>query len=379
MKILSYLSDGKQLDHAVDEWIIEPQVLSRFGRLTIDQTNSLARSCQGPCFLEWDVLMTEDCFRVKVEELKKIDLDLFQGVRVQDPGAFHYVKQKTKLPLHLILETGHHNLASLEQWCDLAGERLQRVSLSLELTAEKLKCFIPFLHARQVEVEFLGLGRILLFYTPRKLLTPLKRYAPSEQKKRLLENEEVIEALASSEESAHKNFPVLENEHGTFMFHLKNHGLLSQHSILTELGLDCLRLDLRFGDEAFLEYAANWTELLKHYPHALTHSFFRSNKTDVLFPKLKNKNLQNRQGNFQGKVIDVIKERFLVLENQKGKLTQGEWLCLKSPLGKKKDVELKKIFNSNLEERKVLEDKVILIPYEKGFPAGSLFFTTEVL
>ena len=112
-----------------------------------------------------------------------------------------------------------------------------------------------------------------------------------------------IEAAGQSEESPHKGFPLLENEHGTFMFLPIDHCLLDSLSELSELGVAHLRIDNRFMSEGLftrvMEHFNNPSEesfeMIKDASQArLIRGFYNTNKSDVLFKKLKNYRIQRK-------------------------------------------------------------------------------------
>src|SRR5690606_1204270 len=128
-----------------------------------------------------------------------------------------------------------------------------------------------------VPCELLGFGRILLFYTPRSLLGAL---APE----KLAMNGEIA-ALGESEESPHKGFPLVENQHGTFMFHIKEFCLLDFAQDLEKMGLSYFRVDQRW-DNSFLPEIATLTsnfdqeaflELKEKYSQDLMRGFYLVN------------------------------------------------------------------------------------------------------
>ena len=242
MKWVAYARDADelgQLGHRrVSEVILGLRGLSRLGRLdlkTLHELAALARDLDVRPILEWDILMTPPDFVRAVSDLGQVDLKLFAAIRVQDPGAYQYVLQNHPgIAIQLILETGNHNLESVQRWCSYGGKRLERVVLSLQLPKAKLAEMIG---ALTVPVEVLGLGPILLLYTPRHLLSNqvgdwqwLKDETGA--------NQHLVTAMASSEESHHSGFRIVENHHGTFLFHAKDYCLVDQldHFVKTVWG-----------------------------------------------------------------------------------------------------------------------------------------------
>lgn len=323
--------------------------------------------------LEWDILMTQDKFEFALTELAKIDMDQFKSIRVQDPGAIsHIIANYPKHKIQLILESGaFHNKTSINTMIDMVGPQLERLILSLELPRDTLEEYINNL---DVETEFLGIGRILLFYTPRSLVKPLFDNDISQSL-----TESPLEIEASSEESPHKGFPVVENMHGTFMFNTKDHFVLEYVKELREMGLNYLRIDLRFEQDYRLLEDISFlidsfsdelvTKIKNEYPHTVIRGFFHKNKSDVLFKKLKNYRVARNDENFIGDVVEVNKGNHLgiMLRSVNNGIKIDDKIKLLTPDGKTKSVAVKSIKNSSHEELpSAAKGQIIFIPHVSG-------------
>lgn len=383
MKLTTFAQSLHDLNHLKDagyeEVILGVRELSRFGKIPAEDFASYsarAKELSLRVILEWDILMTEETFQSAIPVVEKL-LPLTDALRVQDPGALKWSLDNCTLPLQFIAETGNHNLEALKGWKEISGSRLERFVLSIELSRETLAHYVTALN---VPCELLGLGRILLFYTPRSLLTPL---SPERQ----AVNEE-IHSLGESEESPHKGFPVLENRHGTFMFHIKEFCLLEYAQDLRDLGLAYFRIDLRWDEITRLrlvtQLAQNFAveafaSFKEEYPQDLMRGFYLVNKTDVLFPKLKNKRLQNRQGNFLGEILETEKGSHLAImvRNARG-LRKADKLQILHPKGETFEVPVHSLRNSALQEvESVGAGKLALIPYMNGVWVRSQVFLLE--
>lgn len=337
MKLTTYARSLHDLnilkDQGVLEVILEPKSLSRFGKLSKDEFISLAdraKELNLRVLLEWDILMTEDVFSSKIKDIHDY-IKHADAVRVQDPGAFGWVVRHTDKPLQFIAENGNHNLSALEGWVDLAKGRLERLILSIELSKSAIENYVQKL---KVPCELLGMGRILLFYTPRPLLSAL---APE----KMSMNGELA-VLGESEESPHKGFPIVENAHGTFMFHIKEFCLVDFAHELREMGLGFFRVDQRWDNQLFPEIASlvknfdasGFENFKEKYTQDLMRGFYLVNKTDVLFPKLKNSRLQKREGDYIGEVLEAEKGSHLAImvKNPKG-LKKSDLLKILHPKG----------------------------------------------
>ena len=356
------------------EVILGMREYSRFGRLDPQTYFKLAGDATRlglKVIFDWDILMTEDIFQKTIPEIP-VYLELADSLRVQDPGAFHWALTNTTLPVQFIAESGNHNLEALKGWCEAAGDRMERIVLSIELSRDSIREYCEKL---LVPCELLGLGRILLFYSPRSLLSPLNP-------EKIGVNED-IEALGESEESPHKGFPVLENRHGTFMFHIKEFCLIDYAQDLKSLGLSWLRIDQRFGEKNFTAEAvkvvnreAMFENFKAEYPQELMRGFYHVNKSDVLFPKLKNMRLQNRSGDYLGEVLEAEKGSHLaiMIKNHKG-MKVGDKFQIVHPKGQIFEGEVHSLRNVNLEEVSAIPaDELALIPFINGVWVKSQLF-----
>ncbi len=399
MKITSPAQSLSELDffhrEGVNEVLLGHKELSRFGKLDLNELSTLAKRAKElgmRTILEWDILMTDLRLEAAKHAFHKIDLSLFDAVRVQDPGALSVVKKIPSNPnIQLILETGNHNLEGVKRWCETAGERLERVILSNELTGQSLGHYIQNL---STPVEVMGLGPILLFYTPRYLL--------SFQKKDLswLENEKEFQAhrlnaIANAEEGFHRGFRLIENQHGTFMFHAKDYCLIDRLDQLNEMKLGALRIDLRMNPDllalstlssliraaqsgSYSREAAD--EFIKSYPQKVTRCFFQANSTDVLFKKLSNEKIVRHDDRFVGEVVEVSKERYLLIHVQSNqtKLKKDQIYVFTTPEGKIKEVTLHRI--TDLDRKEVNEaskNDFVTVPYHKSITTQTMIYAKE--
>lgn len=361
-------------DSGMTEVILGMREFSRFGRLdheTFIKLATHAKTLGMRVIFEWDILMTEDAFEDCAAKIHNYE-NYFDVLRVQDPGAYHWAIHRSEKPIHFIAESGNHNLEALIGWCEAGGKKLERIILSIELSRDSLKEYCAKL---PVPCELLGLGRILLFYSPRSLLAPL-------QPEKIGVNED-IEALGESEESPHKGFPVLENRHGTFMFHIKEFCLIEYAQDLVSIGLSWLRIDQRFHEKNFTPEAVkivNRTAMFENfkseYPQDLMRGFYHVNKSDVLFPKLKNMRLQKRDGAYVGEVLEAEKASHLaILVKSPRGLKLGDKFKIVHPKGEVFEGEIRSLRNVNLEEvGEIQQDDLALIPFINGVWVKSQLF-----
>ena len=272
----------------------------------------------------------------------------------------------------MILENGNHNLAAIKNWAVLGGQNLERIILSIELPKEILKTYIDELSKLKISSELMGLGPILLFYSPRSLLNPLLR-----------DKKDKVSALVSSAESPHKGFKVVENAHGTFMYNTRDHFILDEIESLKEMGLPYLRVEVDpslLNDISSLidSFTQEKVDLIKEkYPNKLMKGFFLVNKTDVLFSKLKNYRIARLDENYLGEVVDVHKKKMMgiLLKNPKLDLQVNDSIEIKTPEGKSKNLKVLDLKNSCLEKiEKGQSGSIVFVPHLGGVSVRSAIF-----
>ena len=361
------------------EVIVGTSALSRYSENSVadlEEMIVLNQKLKLPLVLEWDVLQQESLFQKNVELVSRLPLHEFKAIRLQDPGALNLVKEKYPwLKIQLILENGNHNLSGLNRWSEFLGSQLERLVLSNELSREHLSKYAGIIKA---DLEVLVYGRILLFYSPRLLLSPLKK---EKIKKETLQKN--IEAFGTSEESPHAGFPLIENQHGTFMFNVKDLYLLDHLEELRALNINATRFDLRFDKSfAHLEKCIDlFTKKIQHdeildiktsNPRPAIKGFYNINKTDVLFTKLKNKRIQRQDDNYIGEIVDVERDQqmALLIKSKHQSIKKGDDLQLITPEGKIKTLGLKKFSNTSFQEQEsALMNEVVLLPFISGVVA----------
>lgn len=397
MRAITYLENKDQLDlikntpneKRVDEVIIGMRLCSRFSENTKDEAIELAHEARElglKVFFEWDVLATQSSFEQITQELTDFPWASFDAVRVQDPGAMEWMRQnRPETKLHLILERGNHNLIGIKRWVALYQEQVSRVVLSLELSREKL---VEILKQLDVEVEFMVLGRILLFYTPRNLLSvPYFDHDEGESKPYY---QKPTEVLGHSEESPHSGFPLLENSHGTFMFNTKDHCLLENLKELQQMGMSSVRFDLRFAapwnllpELVFLakdqgeDFVSAANDLRERWPTKVIRGYYNVNRSDRLFSKLKNSRSQRRDESFAAEVVDSIKDSHLgfIVKNKNRAVKAGELLKILTPDGKNKEITLNRIWSATGEElQSVSHGQLFFAKWHSGVSLKSMAY-----
>ena len=311
MRYCTYLRDQAQLEilasTSIREVIVEHSRLSQLGGLPTNDLIHLTdqlKQREFSVFLQWDRLMTEPELRECLQVLKRLRPLPFDAIRVQDAGAAEWVRtHETDTALHLIAESGHHNLASIDRLAKHFGP--QRVVVSPELASAQISEYTNKVNA---PIEVLGLGSLLLYHTPRKLLST--RF--SKDSTQSLRNPEHLQ-----------NNPVVESQHGTFLFDRRDLFLLDQLDQLESIGVFVTRIDLRLKrDFSIIEkidavvQASDPSErdqFKKTWPQQTTHGFFRANRTDRAFRYLSNPYLRPAGSQPVGTVLETNRASGIVI------------------------------------------------------------------
>ncbi|MCB0209670.1 MAG: U32 family peptidase [Anaerolineae bacterium] len=324
MNFTTFATNQTDIDHCAQadnlaEVLLEPALLARQGRLSLEEAGQLALSARQQQLrpvLVWDALMPERLMTDARAQLTGPFLSMFDAVRVSDIGAAHWLHtQHPNLPLQLIVETGNHNWPALKGWCDIFRPSLARLILSIELPEEKL---VEYCRRLPVSCEVLGVGPILLFYSPRSLLAqPL---AADDD-----ETAPYVEALATPDEaSSLRLFPTIETRHGTLMFLDKEQFILDRLIALRQAGLHTVRLDLRHlshsGQAATgivdlcrrIEH--NPAGLRAEWPRPTRAPFFKANKTTAQFGRMKAKRHNYRDEDTLAEIIAGENGRYIVFQ-----------------------------------------------------------------
>lgn len=312
------------------EVLLEHQDLARLGHLDKVETNQAIHffnSQEKACVLVWDILADDQQIEKGLAVLKELDLANVAAIRVADPGVATCLKSHyPHIRLQLSLETGNHNLLGIQAW-----ERIfapQKLVLSNELPLSQIS------HIRSqisTPVEISVLGRILLFYTPRHLLKPIDPWSHQE-----VDRSQFVTSVEDG-----KHFPIEENRHGTFMYYEKDLFLVPYLQQIMEAGVDHVRLDLKFFNSnplgQLLEQHFSGSEVLALIKSCLgpklTRGFFKSNRTDKQFKKLKNLRLQPQENrDYLGTVLEVRKNQYIAQMLEKP-LQVGEHIVYQTPEG----------------------------------------------
>ena len=384
MQFNTFVSSINDLERCVNapnlkEVLLQPILLAKLGQLSPQQTQSLASTATEYGLrpvLVWDILMPEQVLSQICQQLSLWDMSKFTAVRVRDPGAAWWLKTHCpNIPLQLILETGNHNIEALRGWCEIFSDSLERLILSIELPKQKL---IEYCQILSVACEVLGVGQILLFYSPRSLLSPHLLNSDSEQKF-------TLQTTVSSQDNNNRPLQTVETVHGTFMFLDKDQFILDKLEGLQQAGLHTVGLDLRhFGkdgdvavdvDKICAQILTDPVSLRKSWGKPTQSLFFKANRIASMFSRMKSKHklVQYRQDVGLAEVLAGESGNYVVFQSLRPfAVTQIEKIII--PTGKEIEIPAEIVFrNLNGEVVESCDREQILITdwIKKAMP-GSL-------
>ncbi len=367
MNLIVSLSQGPLINQA-KEVLVMPKELSRHGSDDLQTCLGKLDKISAKKVLVWDILMVQKDFEKALETFQKFDLFLFDAIRVQDLGAFEYIKSHyPQMKLQFNAETGFHNTTSLEALCE-STPNLEKIVLSLELSKKMLTEIVEHLKKYKVQFEVMGIGPLLLFYTPRNLLST--HFERSEHS--------ALVVSGKSEETPHQGFRIVENDHGTFMFHPKDHLLLEHLDDLKAIGISDIRLDSAELSEQAYEYMqtreSSFLEKIKKVrPHI--KGYFQTNKSDILFSRLKNKHFSKKGEGFIGEVISSHKDSYVAIKVQNQNIKVGDFVKIVTPESKEKRIKVKNLWDSaGSELNQAPKNSLVLMDFVKGVSKRSFVY-----
>jgi len=361
---------------SLEEVLIEPRELGREGRLSRDMAIELASYAVElglKPLLVWDILMTQGEFKAKSELVASMNLENFDAIRTQCPGAAAWVKERFPAKnLQFVVENSNHNLPGLKRWVrDLSPQRLV---LSTQLPEDRL---IACCRELSTQCEILGAGKILLFYSKRQLLQP--NFSSGEE----LADARWIYADSMSEESASRPFPTVENEHGTFMYLNKDHFILDRLANLDAAGMHTVRLDMRDlkeegrsagGIKELCERVlGNNSDLEESWPRPTSAPFFKRNRTDKQFSRMKPQTRLQRDNACLAEVVSVERGQAMALYTLQQFPAEGATFRFISHDGESVAVTLDSFMDLSGNPLGVCAaQSVVMCPWIKGVKPGAI-------
>jgi len=355
--------------HPYVHLIIAPYEFNRIGNCSLNDLEKIILSLQEYKInwsLEFDDNFPEYFWNHQLHLLSFLNKAIFAEceIRVRDVGMLYYLLNNYSQNLFYLAE-GMHNTEALNVIVNMAKERLRGFMLCPESSVEMIKTFQRKMNFQNFEL--LVFGRILLLNSPRKLITANEMLnqndnANSFENIQEEQNKQIDKSVwANSEESPHNGFFVHENIKGTFFFHPKIVNIASDFQEIINLGLSTVVLNLKtiahdgFEKEHLLNLLSFWInpnenhleKLIGQINYATFKGLFLNNRTNQLFSKLKNHYLLRDDQKYFGRVVDMKREEYLVVElaSGHGQINQeslnSQKFELTTPDGKKMERQLK--------------------------------------
>lgn len=350
----------------VNEFIIGLKDYSLSGETDFEELIVMVQSIRekdslSHLFLDFDLLTTEANFESSAGMLSKISLRLFDAVRVRDLGLANHITSLLKHPVHLICESGVRNLNAVKVVQGAIGPLLQRMVLPYELTGETLRTWGSELGC---EMEILGVGPLRLFYSKRKLLSPLIP-AP-------------LPCHAQCSTSFIRNrdlFDVIENTFGTLIYFSKDMSLLPYWQEISQMGIGGFRIDRYFNRgpefiEVLMHYLQTFNsealkDLREKWKRPWIHGFYKANQTGRNYESEQERRQTEPHEISVGEILEASKGNYLVARFEMSVCLPLN-VILKTPLNQKVSLSLDSVkdFKGNSQSRIVKGIPYLLPPVE---------------
>lgn len=308
-------------------------------------------------------------------------------LRIMDSGIVNYIlREYPEMNIQLNTETGNNNYLSIEFWKAKIGKNLNRVILSKELEYNDI---IDIIYKTNIRTELQVHGYVMMLYTKRKVIEGLKN----------IKDNYNIELKEKKRED--ETFPLITNQHGTFMLHSKHICLIDELMMILDMGINSILIDLRGYDYEIIcqtvkiykkainyymktvnkEHHKDFNPFKKELPSTTRNffkGFFLENTTDTLSNKLKDDGIKSNDtfSHYKeiGQVVDIVKERIVTLK-LKHSIQVGDVLIISTPEGKIIKLKISFIKTIYFKNIKKSSDKGIYgIDWKKGIVRSSLVF-----
>lgn len=319
-------------------------------------------------FLDFDLLTTEADFETSGNLLRKLPLPFFDAVRVRDLGLANHITSVLKHPVHWVCESGVRNLNAIKAIQEAIGPLLQRMVLPYELTGESLR---EWSHESGCEMEILGVGPLRLFYSKRKLLSPL------------IPGPLPCHAQCSTSFIRNRDlFDVIENDFGTLIYFSKDLSLLPYWQELSQMGIQSFRIDRYFNRapdliEDLMQYLQTFNSdalkgLREKWKRPWIHGFYKANQTGRNFESEQERRQTESHEIRIGEILEASKGNYLIACFEMS-LCLPLKVTLKTPLNQKVSLSLEAVkdFKGSFQSR-VVKGIPYFLPYAEGITAKTL-------
>lgn len=188
-------------------------------------------------------------------------------IRVMDIGVVnHIIKYFPEMKIQLNTETGNNNYRSVLFYDTTLKDNLDVIVLSKELDIESIN---NILQKTNVKTELQAHGWIMLMYTLRQVLSGLKTFKNNRNL--------YVELIENKRQN--ESFPLIENQHGSFLLHSKHICLLEELPKIINAGINSILIDLRSYPIDIL------SETIKIYKQAIDE-YYKKGKILLYYNKL---------------------------------------------------------------------------------------------
>ncbi|MDH5560123.1 MAG: U32 family peptidase [Deltaproteobacteria bacterium] len=293
----------------LEEVRLQSLLFSRSGQITEDDIGRCLielHQANKKIVLEWNLLLGDSEIQA-LEETFAALVPHLSAVRFSDPGLGLFLAERyPNIPLHFELGQRCLNVPGVLGWSKTFGDSLKRLILSNQLPISSVG---EIRLGTNLEIELLGLGRIEVFYSERKLLS--SHFG--------MRDEGWLETQAASEDRPKQVSDFFEGPNGTLMYYDRDLFILDYLDEIEKAGVDLLAME--FYQESQYQWLSeligeqDWvSDLKKRWPKKTTKGFYKTNQTHKPFSRLTNKHLRQAKPRQLAFVMESVKDSHVVIE-----------------------------------------------------------------
>ncbi len=307
-------------------------------------------------YLDWDGPISEKNFKDHCDLILDLKKD-YTGVRVQDFGAFNFLKSEN-IFINLSLTYSTMNLMAVSFW----QKYFHKISSLCLLSMWTYKDIKNLMRDYPFEYELTALERINLYYSPRKLLGEKK------------------EVKIDSLESSHKNLIMGEYDRGSALFYNKVFQSITHFNKIERIDKFIKYFDIRGLEisEDFVSALAKRRfdlveEEIKREKSRYTSAYFLSNFSDKIPRKIAPR---PQPKNLVAKVLDFKKGHYTVVKIE-SKIIKNKTYTLKNPQGKSFTFYCATLKDLDGKDQIEISKAMAILPYIKGGVPKSYLVESE--
>ncbi|MBQ8451924.1 MAG: U32 family peptidase [Clostridia bacterium] len=217
----------------------------------IAEAIAFAHSHGVKCYITVNILAHENDFDGLVDYLKSLEKDGADGVIVADMGIASYVKKYTNLELHVSTQANITNSASALAWVALGAKRLV---LARELSIVEIKQIRDAV-GPNIDIECFCHGAMCISYSGRCLLS--NYFTGRDSNRGACAQPCRWNYKISVADTPENEYPIMEDERGTYILNSKDMCLINHLNELVEAGITSFKIEGRMKSPYYVATVVN--------------------------------------------------------------------------------------------------------------------------